>query len=427
MRHILKNKAVGSGLVLLLALATAAVIVILTDRPGAKAHDVPGARPALVRVVHVERVPGYMASRTYTGRIQARRTSDLGFEQSAKLIEVAVEEGASVKAGEVLARLDTRQLEARKQSLVAERAAAQAVLDELVAGPRQEDIDAAQAEVERQVALLARLKIRRERIEALRGQNAANQDELDEIRFEYRAAQAALAGAKAELSELNNGTRPEQLASQRARVAVLEASITTVNIDLEDSVLVAPFDGRVQRRLVDEGSVVSPAQPVLTLVKSGSREATVGVPWDVAQDLVVGQVAMLYLGSLRIEAELQAILPMLDEATRTVEIVLALPESVAGDKPGSIVRWALPESIGEQGFWLPTTALARGSRGLWSALVVNDQSVIERVDLEVLHTETQRVFVRGAVMTGDRIVAKGRQRLAVGQRVEVSASSGERQ
>ncbi|MEM1026503.1 MAG: efflux RND transporter periplasmic adaptor subunit [Planctomycetota bacterium] len=415
----------SSAIVFFATLATAGAVVLLTDRPDAHAADESLLRPALVRVATIEPVAGYETVRAFTGRIEARQSSALGFERSAELIDVVVEEGAAVKSGAVLARLDTRLLEARKRSLVAERDAAEALLDELVAGPRREDIDAARAEVERQQALLERLRIRTERIEKLHGRSAANDDERDEVRFEFLAAQAALAGAKAELNELNNGTRPEQLASQRARVAQLEASIVSVEVDLEDSVLIAPFAGRVQQRAVDEGSVVSPGQTVLTLVQGGSREATVGVPWDVAERLEVGRSAKLVIGDRLVNATVQAILPTLDEATRTVEIVLALPDAVSGGKPGSIVRWPLPESVDEPGFWLPTTALARGSRGLWSAFLVSEDNAIERVDLELLHTEAERVFVRGAAVAGDRIVAKGVHRLAAGQRVEVAAPSME--
>lgn len=422
MRQILRIKWVSSALVLLAAVAAAGAVVALTEWSASTATDAPTPRPALVRVVAIEPVSSYETVRTYTGRVEARQSSDLGFERSAELIEIAVEEGAAVDAGAVLARLDTRQLEARKRSLTAERDAATALLDELVAGPRQEHIDAARAEVDRQTAMLARLKVRAERIEKLHGRSAANDDERDEVRFDVQAAQAALARANAELDELNNGTRPERLASQRARVAQLDASIASVEVDLEDSVLVAPFAGRVQRRIVDEGSVVSPGDAVLMLVQGGAREATVGVPWDVVDSLSAGQSAELFIGDRLIEATVKAVMPTLDEATRTVEVVLSLSTGVAGDKPGSVVRWALPESVDESGFWLPTTALTRGSRGLWSAFAVSDEGVIARVDLELLHTEADRVFVRGAVVTGDRIVADGVHRLAAGQRVEVAAS-----
>ncbi|MEM6853305.1 MAG: efflux RND transporter periplasmic adaptor subunit [Planctomycetota bacterium] len=425
MRQILKMKWVGSAVVLLIALGAAGAVVGLTDRSTANDDPELGPRPALVRVVAVQPESRYATTRAYTGRIEARRSSALGFERSAELVEVLVEEGGAVEAGQTLARLDTRQLEAQKQSLVAERDAAQALLDELVAGPRQEDIDTAQAEVARQAALLERLKLQADRIEKLHRRSAANDDERDEILFELQANKAALAGAKAELRELTNGTRPEQLASQRARVAQLDASMASVEVDLEDSVLVAPFAGRVQRRAVDEGSVVSPGQTVLTLVQGGPREATVGLPWEIAESLEAGQTAALEVGPRQIDARVRAVLPTVDEATRTVEVVLDLPESSATKQPGSVVRWALPETINEAGFWLPTAALARGSRGLWSAFGVSEQNMIERIDLELLHTEADRVFVRGAATAGDRIVAEGVHRLAAGQRVEIESSNVE--
>jgi len=77
-----------------------------------------------------------------------------------------------------------------------------------------------------------------------------------------------------------------------------------------------------------------------------------------------------------------------------------------------------------QGFWLPLSALARGERGLWSAYAVikgttDGEFVLEKRQIEVLHTEGDRVLVRGTLKTGDRIVVDGIHKLASNQRVVI--------
>ncbi|MEM8737553.1 MAG: efflux RND transporter periplasmic adaptor subunit [Planctomycetota bacterium] len=400
----------------------AAVFFLATGGTRAADGDAEVVRALPVPVVAVKTEPGYRITRAYSGRIEARRASVLGFERSAEVVAVAVREGDEVGRGEVLARLDTRQLDTRKRQWTAEYDAARAMLDELVAGPRAEDIDVARAEVARRRALLERVKIRTARVENLHGRSAANDDELNEAVFELQASEAELAAADAQRRELENGTRPERLASQRARVAQLEALIAAVEVDLEDSVLKAPFAGTIRRRAVDEGSVVSAGQAVVELVEGGPREAWVGLPVEVASELAVGERSRLSLGDRELTGRVKAVLPTVDPRTRTVDAVFEFEASEMSDGavPGRIVRLSLEDEVAESGFWLPTSALSRGTRGLWSAFVVSEAGRIERLDLEVLHPEAGRVYVRGAAVAGDLVVAEGVHRLAVGQSVVVS-------
>jgi multidrug efflux pump subunit AcrA (membrane-fusion protein) len=95
------------------------------------------------------------------------------------------------------------------------------------------------------------------------------------------------------------------------------------------------------------------------------------------------------------------------------------------------VRLELTERVTEPGFWLPIAALTEGLRGLWTvyALVPANPSaepgedsvrLVEPRAVEILHTEADRVFARGTLADGDRIVAGGLHRLARGQRVRIA-------
>jgi multidrug efflux pump subunit AcrA (membrane-fusion protein) len=82
----------------------------------------------------------------------------------------------------------------------------------------------------------------------------------------------------------------------------------------------------------------------------------------------------------------------------------------------------------DAGFWLPVEALTRGDRGLWSVLAVNTgeeagSAVVERRDVELLHSDGDRVYVRGTLSADETVVARGTHRLVHGQRVEVTNSN----
>ncbi|WP_339734392.1 efflux RND transporter periplasmic adaptor subunit [uncultured Gimesia sp.] len=380
-----------------------------------------------VEVVKLKPVDSFMRQRSYTGRVSAARTSELAFERSGKLINVTVDEGDSVQEDMVLANLNTRHLEVVRLQLQAERAAAQAKFDELKAGPRLQTIAVAEAEVRQLSAKLKNLKADHTRNEELLKRNAISKSVFEESQYDVEQQQAQLDAAQSRLSELQEGTRKEQIAGQKAVVANLDASLADNQVDLDDAVLKAPFSGRISKRYADEGTVISPNTPLFRLVEDQKLEAHIGVPVEMAQNLERGTQQKVQLNGKTYEATLKAILPELDPVTRTQEVVLALnSEASQSLVPGQVIRIAISDSVQMQGFWLPLSALARGERGLWSAYAVIDgkqqgEIVLEKRQIEVLHTEGDRVLVRGTLQTGDRIVVDGIHKLANRQPVVVKA------
>ena len=247
------------------------------------------ARPLPVNTVIAEPVDAYQLRRSYTGTLVAGRSSEPSFERAGKLLAVEVEEGARVTAGETLAVLDTRHLLAQRQQLEAERSQAVAVLEELEAGPRKEAIDAARAELRNLKAQLQLRQLDYQRAEKLLRSKAVSQAQFDEATFGVRSSAARAEAVERKLEELLAGTRDERLKAQRAAVDILDASLADLAIDIEDSIRLAPFDGTVAKRYVDEGTVVSPASPIVRLVEDQKLEARIGLPVHSAARLETGQ------------------------------------------------------------------------------------------------------------------------------------------
>jgi multidrug efflux pump subunit AcrA (membrane-fusion protein) len=363
--------------------------------------------------------------RTYTGVLKAGRASELGFELAGRLERVLVDEGDRVADGQLLAELDTDGLLARKEQLQAERDQATAVLAELEAGPRREQIAAARAEVENLRAQWQLAENTRQRRKQLLIDGAVSQEEYDQQAFGVQAARARLDAAQRRLDELEAGTRAEQIDAQRAVVARLDATLKQVELDLEDSQLRAPFDGTIAARYVDEGTVTAQGIPVLRILDQTNIEAWIGLPPDEVAGIELGQQHQLQINGRHYEATVSGILPELDPRTRTRSIVFQLAASHDELVAGQVVRISHTAQQREAGFWLPVVALTRGDRGLWSVLAVvpgsvTGAAVVERRDVEVMHSETDRVFVRGTLLPEEQIVAGGTHRLVPGQRVEVT-------
>ena len=412
----------------------------------------------------IQLVDSRQSSRTYTGEIVARRSSDLAFERSGKVLKINVDQGQRVQAGTLLARLGTSGLEASRSELLAQRAQAVAELKEMQAGSRPETIAAARANLAQAVAELkerqagpraetiaaARANVteldkelelsrkKQNRRQSLYSEGAISREQLDEAITEVSAQKARLDQAQSQLNELLAGTRPERIEAQKARVDQLDASLGKLKLDLKKTTLKAPFSGTISRRWVDEGTVVPTAgsQPIFSIVEDGAVEANIGIPVSAASQLQLGSTLPLNIGQKTYTAQVSSILPELDSDTRTVTVVLKLdPAAARTVAPGQLAQLELAQSIATSGYWLPTTALVPGVRGLWSCYVLGEAVPlkspiaqgkttfqVERTDVEILYQEDdpsgthgQRVLVRGTLQPGDQVIISGMHRIVPGQ------------
>ncbi|MEM1440712.1 MAG: efflux RND transporter periplasmic adaptor subunit, partial [Verrucomicrobiota bacterium] len=326
-------------------------------------------------VVEVELTDGYPIQERFVGMVEARRHSEMAFELSGTIEEIHVDEGESVPAGTVLATIDTSRLEARR--------------DELEASLKQ-------ATASRDLAAKV-LK----RFENLVERGGVSVQELDEA---IERVEAATAG-----------------------VNQTEAQLRSVEVDLEKSVLKAPYDGSVSRRLVDEGSVVSPNELVLEWLESDALEIRVGMASEAVAQLEPGEsVGVVSEAGEKIDLEVLRILPQRNRSTRTIDVILAAPDKVTSLRDGDLVSALRTEVVDTEGFFLPRGALTESVRGLWACYVATaDPEVsaeayrLDRRDLEVLHEYSDRVFVRGAIKEGDWVLSSGLQKVAPGQRVKI--------
>ncbi|MFN9868431.1 MAG: efflux transporter periplasmic adaptor subunit, partial [Pseudanabaena sp.] len=174
-------------------------------------------------------------------------------------------------------------------------------------------------------------------------------------------------------------------------------------------------------------------QAIVRLVESANPELEIGVPFSVVSTLTVGSNQTVEIGDRAYTAIVIAIKPETNLQTRTSTVVLKLQNSsqtvnksnnkianLAMPKSGEIARLKVSQTEQIQGFWLPTTALSRGERGLWSCFVIardGDAYRVEKRDVEVLHTEGDRVLVRGTISANEEVVSSGTQRLVNGQTV----------
>ncbi|MBI1265714.1 MAG: efflux RND transporter periplasmic adaptor subunit [Alphaproteobacteria bacterium] len=363
----------GASRFALTVLTVAALVVVAVI--GVSALRAAGAGPRSVVVAEAlpvetfsARYQSHAAMETrYPGLVSAWRTSALGFESGGRIETVNVRVGDRVAAGDVLATLDTRTLEAQLAAARAEAAAA-----DTRAG-------------------LAAVTLERQQVLVDRGHISAQR--LDEAAANQRAAQSGAAAAR--------------------------ASAQALAVRLELAALTAPFDGVITARHLDEGAIAPPGAPVVTLVEDARLEMRVSIPAEEAARLEPGQSVPVEFAQGQAQARLRAVTGVIEREQRAVTVIFDL-EAGNGAVSGAVGRILVSTDLAERGFWAPVTALAEGRRGLWSMYVLAPENGAFRLEprpVEVLHAEGDTVYVRGAVNDGDVVLAAGVSRVAPGQRV----------
>lgn len=378
-----------------------------------------------VQVERAQLTKEWVSNSYYSGIIKAKRKSELSFERPGRIDKILVDKGDHVEKGQILASLNSELIEAQIRKLAADRAAANAVLSEMIAGPRKETVEAARATVRELDAQLELAQRNHDRRKGLINTASISKEDLDQSLTAIARFEAARANAQKSLEELELGTRKEKIENQKATIASLDESIKSAQIELDHSSIRSPYSGTIVDRLVHEGVVVPAATPAFVVNEDTDLEVYFGIPPNLIDTLVEGMDLRLNVRNQDINAKLKSIVPQIDDDTRTLRAI-AIIESKDCSKvyPGDIAKLELARTETSQGVWLNMAIVMQGQRGLWECYVVEpcdsgECFVVKKRALEILHTEGDRVLVRGAIHDGDLVLTSAANRLVVGQRVNI--------
>ena len=283
-------------------------------------------------------------------------------EVGGRVLEVSVTEGNRVKQGDVIARLDTRDVDLALQRAQAERAATDAQLRLLEAGSRAEDIRQAQAQVAAangDVAAaeteLASAEADLQRFEQLLQSNSGSRKQRDDAATRRDVAKSRVASARARenaareaVSRLAAGARREELDAARARVAAADAQIAVLQKNRGDAALLAPIDGIVSERLLDPGEMAAPRAPIVVLTDLDHAWAEVFVDEPDVPRLKLGQPATVFTDAGdRLPGTISFISPKAEFTPRNVQTAedrskLVYRVKIAVDNRKGVLKQGMP-------------------------------------------------------------------------------------
>jgi multidrug efflux system membrane fusion protein len=304
----------------------------------------------------------------YAGEVKPRHEADLGFRIGGKMVARAVDVGATVKAGEVLARLDPADVGLQAEAAKAQLAAAET------------EASFAKAELDRYQGLL--------------DQKFISQSALDAKRNAYNSNRAKYEQARAQLAVTRN-----------------QANYST---------LVADHDGVITAVNADVGQVVQPGQPIFRLARQDEPEVLISVPENRLAELKEASAIAVALwanpGKLY-AAKIREIAPAVDATTRTFAVRVSIVN------PDAAVRWGMTANVALQGAaiatgtMLPLTAIYQkdGAPAVWIYDPASKQVNLRAVQLGPFREDG--VLVNTGLRGGEWVVTAGVHKLVPGQTV----------
>ena len=223
---------------------------------------------------------------------------ELTAEFSEAIVEIIVAEGETVTAGQVLLRQNDARAQARLADATAAYLQSRARMDELLRGPRREQITAARATVEGAAQDFDFRQGELTRIREIHQRGLASDELLDKASANHDASQATLKLRLAQLEELLTGTTIEELAQAEQAVEQMAARRETAKIDVDRHAITAPVDGIVDSRLFEIGERPGNGQPLLVMLGGEQPYARVYIPEHLRVQITVGTAAQIHIDGL---------------------------------------------------------------------------------------------------------------------------------
>ncbi|SIQ44453.1 RND family efflux transporter, MFP subunit [Rhizobium sp. RU35A] len=306
----------------------------------------------------------------FTGTVQPKFSTDLGFQVLGRIVQRSVNVGDLVKKGDVLARLDATSLELAVRQAEADLASARA------------KADLARVNEQRQQTLLA--------------SNATTKQQLEEAVQSREAADATVQQQQADLTK----------AKEQLGYATLEAE----------------SDGVVSTVSAEVGQVVTAGQTVLTIARLEARDAQVDIPDSYVQLTAIGTPFLVTLQAnpeVKVTGTVREAAPQADAATRSRRTKIALDNPPQSYRFGSTVT-ATPVAPSEGHLWLPETAIGGedGARFVW--IVDPAAKTVQRRSVTIQPSAAGGVDVLTGLKDGERVVTAGVNSLTENQPVRLS-------
>jgi HlyD family secretion protein len=381
-------------------------IALLTGCSKSKEKEAEAEAPTPVQVDDVTRGPIDLmvtANAVLYPVDQANVTSKI----SAPVRRVLVNRGDHVKAGQVLAELESRDLAASAEESKSQLDQAQSAFQTITGATVPEDRTKAEADVQAdRQALDAAKKLYDNRVD-LQKQGALAQKLVDDARVAMVQAQSQLDTAQRHLQSVQQVTGTEQLRAAQAQVNAAKAHYDSATVQVAYTQVRSPINGIVADRPVYPGDTAAPGEAIVSIVDISQVVARANIPVKEAAAVRVGRPATITGPEGVLAGKVTVVSPAVDPNTTTVEVWVQAENPGEKLKSGEAVSVSIRADLIQDTLLVPAAALLNSDEGGEKVMVVGKDSKAHERKVTVGIREGNRVQILGGVNEGDKVITSG--------------------
>ncbi len=185
-------------------------------------------------------------------------------------------------------------------------------------------------------------------------------------------------------------------------------------VKLDQTNLISPFNGVIQNRFLDTGTVINSGIPILEIIDSNYVEAHISVPVIYLEDMKLGGEYDFEFDGEIVKATFSKLAPMSPGGSNSRLAIFKFNEFF---NPGSIANLQLKISKQAKGTWVPLKSLSQSDQGLWTIYTIDSNNIVVRDIVEIVYFEDDYAFVSGTIKNGDLVVLGGASKIIEGKKI----------
>ncbi len=325
---------------------------------------------------------------------------------AAPVRRMLVNRGDHVKAGQVLAELESADLAAAANESKALYEQSEAAYQMLTRATVLDDRTKAEADVQAaQQTYDAAKRVYESRV-ALQKEGALAQKLVDDAKVAMVQAQSALETAQRHLESLNQVSQRESIRGAEAQMNAARAHYENAAVQLSYAKVVSPIDGIVADRPVYPGEMPPSGSPIVSIVDISRVVARANVPVKEAAAIKVGNPARIAGPDGDLPGRVTVVSPAVDPSTTTVEVWVQLANPGERLKPGATVRVSIIAETIQNTVIVPAAALLNSDEGGQKIMIVAGNIARER-KVSVGVRQGDRVQILSGIQPGDQVITAG--------------------
>ena len=403
----------------------AALMIPFAIMPGCKKEAAP---PAEVSVQAAHPQQGPIAAQIVADAVLAPvAQAAIDPKISAPVEKFLVERGARVKAGQLLAVLENKDLAAAAMDNKGSYLAAQAAFDTATKATAPEDMMKAQSDFDQAKANLeldqSIVKSRKQ----LFAEGAIPGRDLDTAQATLVQAQAAYDAATKHLESMKSVSHAAALQTAQGQLASAEGKLKGADAQVSYSEIRSPIDGVVTERPLFSGETATAGAPLITVMETSTLIAKAHLGVSMAQQLKVGEEAEVQpLGaSTPVKGTVSLVSPAADPGSTTVEVWIKIPNKSGALIVGTPVKVTMAGASAAQALTIPASAVLPGEDGSKSVMVIAGDGTAQRKKVDLGISGDGDVQVLSGLTQADLVITQGSFGLDEGTKVKQAAAGSD--